>query len=103
MKSIKDFINEEMINESKDPVVGKKYKADDGKMWKVVEFESVDMGQFAEEGHNYIIDEYNDGNYGRIVDGDYDNYEGYVVGCVNGRERKAFLWDEKAPELYSFD
>ena len=103
MKNISDFINETLINESKDPIVGKIYKDDDGKSWKVVEFESVYPGQFSEEGHNYIIDEYNDGNYGRIAYGDYDDYEGYVVGCVSGRERKAFLWNEESSELYSFD
>lgn len=98
MKDIIAYI----IESKKEPKEGKKYKADDGKMWKVEEFEWINSGDFAEEGHQYIIDEYNDGDYGNIPDGYYDEFEGYLVGCSMGSKKKAFLWDEDSGELYTF-
>lgn len=112
MKDIKDYITEKLIGKKNIkkssphtkgvPITGRKYLDEDGDIWLVEELEWIREGDFAEEGHRYIIDEYNDGDYGNIVEGDYDSYEGWLVGCSQGSKKKAFLWDSDKEELYKF-
>ena len=101
MKSLKDcFLNE--AKKLKEPILGKKYKDTDKKLWTVEEYEVFGPGDLTEEGGlaDGILNYYDEDGYmsQKIGEGYYDEDSGIICGCTDGSSNIVYMFDGK--ELY---